>query len=374
MDFALNEEQEMLQKSARTFLSRQYSDKLFKQLAQDEKGCPPELWRQIAEMGWTALGIPEQYGGIGSFLDITLVLQEMGRAGFISPFFSSSVVGASVILDAGSSDQKNRYLPPLAEGKSIVTVALNDSIGQPQPIPVKAFKTAAGYTISGKKVLVPDVCVADYLVCAVHLDESSGLQPGLGLFMVDSRTNGITRTFTESISGDKYGEVVLDQVKVPVSNLLCDPHQSEACLEKVFEKAAVGLCAQMLGGMERALEMSVSYAKERIAFGHPIGAYQSIQHRCANMLMDVESSKYVTYQAAWYLSEGLPAAREVAIAKAWVSQACIRVMTSAQQIHGAIAFTDDFILHRFTRKAWANGLTYGDADFHLENLLKLSSR
>jgi alkylation response protein AidB-like acyl-CoA dehydrogenase len=376
MDFGLNEEQEMLQKSAREFLSNEYSDKVLKEMARDQRGCTPELWKKMADLGWTALSIPEEYGGIGDFLDLILVLQEMGRAGLISPYFSSIVLGASTVMIAGNKEQKLKYLPALAEGKTIFTVAILEEFAHyiPQAIQLLATAHEGGFILQGRKLFVTDACSADYLVCAARTGETIEPQGGVTLFIVDARAAGITSILLQTISPDKQGEVIFDNVKVPRENVLGEIDNGWPILEKIMEKAAVARCAEMVGGSERVLDMTITYAKDRTAFGHPIGAYQSIQHRCADMLIDIESSKYATYQAAWRLSAGLPAAKEVAVAKSWVSQAFRRVVTSAHQVHGAIGFTEDHVLHWFTRRARAQEVSYGDADFHLEKLTILSKQ
>ncbi len=367
MDFALNEQQEMMQTLARDFLTSEYTDKVLRAMVEDAKGFTPELWQKMVATNLTGLSIPEEYGGVGDFLDLMVVLEEMGKFCFISPFFATIVLGAAIILESGTNEQKQKYLPPIAEGRSIVTLAIVESAGKytSDAIQTKAVAEGNDFVINGTKLFVPDAHVADYIICA------AGTGSGITLFMVDVNIPGVTVKQLKTISGDKQCEVILDNVKVAGEDVLGEVDNGWPCLEKVLERANVARCAEMVGIAQQALQLTLDYAKERIAFGHPIGAFQSIQHRCADMLIDIDGSRFVTYQAAWRINEGLPAAREVAIAKAWVSQACHRVMNSAHQVHGAIGFTEDHILHFYTKKARANEFSFGDVNHHLERLAVL---
>jgi alkylation response protein AidB-like acyl-CoA dehydrogenase len=374
MDFALNEQQEMLQKSARDFLSNEYSDKLIQEMARDQKGYTQTLWNKMAELGWMALSIPEEYGGIGDFLDLITVLKEMGQVCLISPFFSTLVLGASAIMEAGDKAQKQKYLPAIAEGKMRLTLALTESSAEynPEAVTTRATAQESNYILKGRKLFVPDAGYADYLICVARTEESVNPAEGITLFLVDRQDPGVSCQPLQTISGDKLYEVTFDAVQVSDQNILGEVGKGWSYIEKVLAKAAVGTCAEMVGGSQRVLDLTLTYAKERMAFGHPIGAFQSVQHRCADMLMDLESSKYVTYQAAWYLNEGIPAVREVAIAKSWVSQAYGRIVTSAHQIHGAVGFTEDHVLHWYTRRAKFQEFSFGDVNFHLARLSNLS--
>ncbi len=373
MDFALNEQQEMMQTMARDFLTGEYTDKVLKAMVKDDRGFTPELWKKLAGMNLTGLAIPEAYGGVGDFLDLTVVLEEMGRACFLGPFFATVVLGAATILEAGSEAQKKEYLPRIAEGKIIVTLALTEPSGKytADAVNVKAIKRGNDYIISGTKLFVPDAQNADYLICVARTGEIKNPQDGITLFMLDIKTPGINVKPLKTIAGDKQGEVAFDNVKVSSDSVLGVIDKGWPYIEKVIQKAAVARCAEMVGLAQKALDISLEYAKERLAFGHPIGAFQSIQHRCADMLIDLESSRFATYQAAWRINENLPATREAAIAKAWVGQACRRIMASAHQVHGAIGFTEDHILHYYTKQARASEFSFGDVNFNLEKLAAL---
>jgi alkylation response protein AidB-like acyl-CoA dehydrogenase len=365
VDFALNEQQEMMQKLARGFLASEYPEKVLRAVVKDEKGFTPELWQKMAAINLTGLSLPEEYGGVGDFLDLTVVLEEMGKVCFINPFFATIVLGAGAIMAAGNDEQKKRYLPGIVEGKSIVTLAVVGPAGKyaADAVEMKAARQGTDFIIDGTSLFVPDARVADAVVCAARTDDD------ITLFIVAINSTGIAVRPLQTIAGDKLCEVKFDGVRASEKEVLGEVGKGWRYIERVLERANVALCAEMVGLAGQALKMTLDYAKERMAFGHPIGAFQSIQHRCADMLVDVDGSRLATYQAAWRISEGLPASRETAIAKAWVSQACRRVMASAHQVHGAIGFSEDHILHFYTKKASADESSFGDVNYQLEKIV-----
>ena len=368
MDLTLSEEQEMLKKMARDFLTDKFPKTVVKELEESKLGYSPELWREMTELGWMGLVFPEEYGGGGmSFLDLAVLLEEMGRACFPGPFFSTVVLGGLPILNAGSEAQKQAYLPKIASGEIILTLALTEASAKyDASITVKATADKDEYIINGTKLFVPDAHIADYLLCVARTDEKAKGEDGITIFIVDAKSPGISYTLLKSIANDKLCEVVFDQVRVPKENILGQLDQGWSEVQKIIERAAVAKCCEMVGGIQQVLDMTVDYAKERKQFDHPIGSFQVIQHYCANMATDVEGSRFVTYQAAWMISEGLPCIKEVAIAKAWVSEACGRVMAPAHQIHGAIGVTMDYDLQFYTKRTKAAEVTFGDADVYRE--------
>lgn len=364
MDFALDEQQEMLQAAVRDFLAAEWPEKVLRAMAADEKGYTSELWRRMAGMNLLGLSLPEEWGGVGGFLDLAAVLEEMGRACFLTPFFAAVVLGAGVIMEAGSEDQQKRYLPAIAAGESVITLALAEEAGgcTPESIQVKAARRGKEFFISGRKLFVPDAHAADHIVCAARTTE------GVTLFIVDIKRAGLNVRPIKTISGEKLYTVDFKNVAVGPENMLGEAGQGWPAVEKIIGRAAVARCAEMVGIARQVLKMTLDYAKERVAFGHPIGAFQAIQHRCADMLVDAEGARLATYQAAWRISQGLPVGREVAIAKSWAGQACRRVCASAHQVHGAIGFTEDHILNLYTKKASAAAASFGDADYYLDKL------
>ena len=367
MDFALSEEQEMLKKAARDFLSEKCPKTLVKEMEEDEKGYSPELWQEIAGLGWMGLVFPEEYGGSDmSFLDLAVLLEETGRACLPGPFFATIVTGGLPILDAGTEGQKKEYLPNIASGKSIFTLALTEpSAGyDAASITVKATADKDDYIINGTKLFVPDAHIADYLLCVARTNEQAESEKGITVFIVDAKSPGISHTVLKTIAKDKLCEVVFDKVRVPKKNILGQLNQGWSVAQKILEKATIAKCCEMLGSVQQILEMTVDYTKERVQFERPIGAFQAIQHHCANMAIDVESSKTSTYLAAWMLSEGLPCTRQVAIAKMWLNEAAGRVIHLGHQVHGTISLTLDHDMHFYNTRLKAAQVTFGDADFH----------
>ncbi len=371
MDLGFDESQQMLKTLAREFLEQECPTTLVRAMEEDERGYTPELWSKIAELGWLGLTVPEQYGGLGlSYFDLALILEEMGRAMLPGPFFSTVVLGAMTLMEAGSDDQKQEYLPKVANGEAILTMALTEPTATYEPSGIHTTAKADGsdYVLNGTKLFVPDAQVADAMVVVARTAESGDAPQGITLFLVGANNPGITITPLKTISGDKQAEVELKDARVPASAIIGQVDQGWDTISRVLDLAAVGKCAEMLGGADRVLEMTTDYVKERVQFGRPVGSFQAVQHHCANIATDVEGCRYVAYQAAWRISERLPAEREVAIAKAWVSDAYRRVCALGHQSHGAIGFTKEYDLQLFTRRAKAAEVAYGDTDFHREQV------
>ncbi len=366
MELGLTEEQEMLKTSARDFLEKECPKQLVRQLDESDKGYSPELWRKMAELGWMGLVFPEKYGGSGgSFLDLIVLLEAMGYNILPGPFLSTVVLGGLTILAAGSEEQKKEFLPKVANGETILTLALTEPSADYNAASIKTKATARndGYVINGTKLFVPDANVADYILCVARTKETKNPEDGITIFLVDAKSPGVKCTLLKTLARDKQCEIIFDNVTVPKKNILGKPGQGWPIVEGAIQKATVAKCAEMVGGAQAALEMAVRYAKERVQFGRPIGSFQAIQHYCANMVTDVDGSRFITYKAAWEVSEGLPATMDVAIAKAWTSEAYGRVTLLAHQIFGAIGFTMDHDIHLYYRRAKAGEIMFGDGDF-----------
>lgn len=367
MDLGLSEEQELLKASARDFLKKECPKQLVKQLDESDEGYSPELWQKMAGLGWMGLPFPQEYGGEGgSFLDLAILLEEMGHNIVPGPYFSTMVLGGLAILAAGSLTQKSEFLPRVCSGMLILTLALTEPSVRYDAAAVKTTATARNgdYVINGTKLFVPDANVADYLLCVARTKEDGNPEDSITVFIVDARSPGIKCTLLKTLARDKQCEVVFDNVAVPKENILGELNRGWPVVENVLEKATVAKCAEMVGGAQAAMEMAVAYAKERIQFDRPIGSFQAIQHYCANMVSDVDGSRFVTHKAAWKVSEGLPAAMDVSVAKAWTSEAYGRVTLLGHQIFGAIGFTMDHDMHLYYRRAKAGEMMFGDGAFH----------
>ncbi len=369
MNLAFSEEQEMLRKSARDFLTTKCPKTLVREMEGDKKGYQPELWKEMAELGWLGLPFPETYKGGGfSFLDLIVLLEEMGRACLPGPFLSTVVLGGLPILEWGSEEQKQQILPKISKGEAILTLALTEPSARYDAVSIRTSATPKGedYLISGTKLFVPDAHIADWIICATRTSETANPEEGITLFLVDAKSSGLSTVLLSTIAGDKQCELTLKKVKVPRSNILGKPGQGWQMVKRIIEWAALAKCAEMVGGNQQVMEMSVNYAKERIQFDRPIGSFQIIQHYLADMSIDVDSARITLYKAAWKASEGLPCSNEISIAKAWISDAYRRVATQAHQIHGAIGFTKEHDLELYFRRAKAGEVFFGDVDYHRE--------
>ena len=373
MDFEFNEEQKMLKTSAREFLEKECPKALVKQMVADEKGNPPELWHKMAELGWLGLIFPEKYGGMGgNILDLVAIQEEMGRACVPGAFYSTVLLGGLFVLNNGSEEQKQNLLPKVAEGKLILTLALTEPGGsyEAAAVETKAVSDKDDYLISGTKLYVPDAHIADYIICIARTKSGKTAEEGITAFLVDGKSPGIRCTLLKTIAGDKLCEVIFDKVRVPKKNIVGKLDHAWGPLEQTLQQVSIAKCAEMVGGAQKVLEMAADHAKERIVFDRPLGSFPIIQQYIANMIMDIDSSKFLTYEAAWKFSEGLPCAKEIAMAKAWTSEAYRRVTASGHQIYGGIGFTVESDMHLYFRRAKASEVTLGDGNFQREVLAK----
>jgi len=365
MDFGFSEEQELLRKSAADFLAKECPMSYVRQMMEDDRGYSDELWNKMAELGWTGLIYPEEYGGAGlSIVDLVVVLEEMGKASVPGPFFSSTCLGGLVILEAGNDAQKQKYLPDIAAGKTKATLAFLEENARwdEKGVNIKARKGKKNYSLSGVKLFVPDAHTADVIVCAVRTAD------GLSLFVVDRQQAGVnTRLLKTMDQTRKLCEVTFDKVQVTPDAVLGAAGQASGPLRRIIDRSKVALCAEMCGGAQKVLDMTVEYAKIREQFGRPIGSFQAIQHKCANMLVQVESAKSATYYAAWAVSNNIPEAPlAAAMAKAYCSDAFRQVTAEGIQVHGGIGFTWEHDMHIYFKRAKGSEVTFGDATWNRE--------
>jgi alkylation response protein AidB-like acyl-CoA dehydrogenase len=323
----------------------------------------------MGDLGWLGLVFPEEYGGSGfTMLDMVVLMEEFGRALVPGPFIPMVIQVGLPILWVGDDTQKRDILPRLAKGDLIATMAWLEPSASSQPVGIATTATEQGdtYILNGTKLWVPFAHVADYLLTVARTGTAASPADGITLFLVDAKSPGITMTKLGTIADDHQSEVLLQDVRVSRSQILGVPGEGWPIVEQVRRYGAVATCAQMVGMAHQAFEISLNYVKSRVQFGRPIGSFQAIKHKLANMVIDVDGSRYVTYRAAWALSEGLPAEHEVAVAKAWTNEACRRVVRDAQQVHGGIGYTQEYDLQLYTRRAKAAEMAFDDADTHRE--------
>lgn len=372
MDFDFSKEQMLLRSAAVEFLKKECPTTLIREMKNDEKGYPPELWRKMADLGWLGILIPQEYNGIGgNFLDLAILLEAMGEYCLPGPFFSTMVLGAQSILAAGSAKHKNDLLPQIADGSMIMAMAVTEPGGRygTACTNTQAVEQSDGYIINGTKLFVENAHIADYILCLCRTrGKGSPSRNQMTLFLVDTQDPGIQTTVLKTLAYDKQCETVFTNVRVPKENIIGEPGEGSAIANQLFELAAAAKSAEILGGIQAALNMTVKYAKARVQFGRPIGSFQTIQNYCSRMLMDVEAAKVLTYQAAWRISENMPAVKEIAMAKAWTAEASRRVISFGHQIHGALGFCEETDIHLYYRRARAGDVSFGDVENQMDKL------
>ncbi len=373
MNFAFSEEQEELRKSARRFCEEQFSSSVVRRIMETESGLDEELWERMAqELGWQGMIIPEKYGGHGfGYIELIVLMEEMGRAVLAAPFFSTVCLAANALLNAGTEEQKQELLPGISDGSRIATLALTEESGRWDADGVQATYTVSNgdFVIDGKKTYVLDGHTAHTIIVAARKEGTSGPE-GISLFVVDGSAEGLSkRPLVTMDQTRKMAELTFDSVKVPASSLMGEEGEAWSSIVKVLDLAAVALAAEQVGGAQKCLEMSTEYAKVRVQFGRPIGSFQAIKHKCADMLVAVESAKSAAYYAGWAASEDNEELPVVApLAKAYCSEAYFHCAAENIQIHGGIGFTWEHDAHLYFKRAKSSELLLGDPAYHRELL------
>ena len=371
MNFAFSEEQEELRRSVRRFLGDKSPSTEVRRLMETTEGYDPKVWAQMAnELGLQSLHIPEAYGGQGfSFVELMVALEEMGRALLCAPFFSTVCLAANAILNAGTEEQKQTLLPGIASGETIATLAFTEPSGKWDANGITMEATpdgSGGYTLSGTKMFVLDGHTANLIAVAARAPGSGGTE-GISFFTAAGDTPGLTRTVLPTIDQTrKQAKLEFSGVK---AKLLGEEGAGWAALSKTLDQVAVCLAGEQVGGAQRCLDLSVEYAKVRIQFGRPIGSFQAIKHKCADMLLEVESSKSAAYYASWAAAEDNDELSMVApLAKSYCSEAYFHAAAENVQIHGGIGFTWEHDAHLYFKRAKSSEILFGDPTYHRELL------
>jgi alkylation response protein AidB-like acyl-CoA dehydrogenase len=368
MDFAFSEEQEMLRSSTRDFLAKECSSKVVRKLMEASDAYDEGLWTKIAGLGWTGLGIPEQYGGVGTFLDLIVVLEEAGRALMPGPFFATMGLAVPALIEAGTEAQKKEVLGAIAQGSARATLALTEPSGRwdAGAVTLSAKPSGGGWKLDGVKLFVADAEAADYMVVAARTRGEG--EDGISLFLVKGRPAGMTVTPLKTLDMTRrWSEVRFDGVKVEGDALMGPADKAWPHLKRALEWATAALCAEMIGGTQKVLETSTEYAKTRHQFGKPIGIYQAVSHKLADMLVLSESGRSATYYAAWAVeADASDRSLAASMAKAYVSDAYRKVAGDGIQVHGGIGFTWEHDMHLYFKRAKSSEVTLGDATYHRE--------
>jgi alkylation response protein AidB-like acyl-CoA dehydrogenase len=365
VNFAFSEEQEELRRTVRAFLDQKSPEAEVRRLMETEQGYDEAVWRQMGEqMGLQGLIVPEEFGGSGySYVELIVVLEEMGRSLLCAPYFSTVALAANALIHSGDDQAKKDLLPGIASGETIATLAFTEPSGKwdEAGITTPATKSGDGWTISGTKMFVLDGHTADLIIVAART------AAGVSLFAVEGGASGLTRTALSTMDQTrKQAKVELDNTP---ARLIGTDGAGWNVLSTVLDLAAVALAAEQVGGAQRCLDMAVEYAKVRVQFGRPIGSFQAIKHKCADMLLEVESAKSAAYYAGWCaaeMNEELPSV--ASLAKAYCSEAYFHAAAENIQIHGGIGFTWEHPAHLYFKRAKSSELLFGDPTYHRELL------
>jgi 3-oxocholest-4-en-26-oyl-CoA dehydrogenase beta subunit len=354
MDLTLTEDQELIRRTARDVLAARAATAGVAAVAGDPAGYSADLWKEMVELGWTGLAVPESYGGVGEgFLEACLLLEEMGAAQVPSPFLHTVACGAAAIERHGSPEQRERWLSGIVEGR---TIAYADGST------VTATASGDGYVLEGTARFVPFAHAVDDLL----------LVAGPTAFVVERTAAGVTTERLDVVGPNAENDVRLADVVVPADRVLGEVGGGAAVAATAAAFGAAATCAEMVGGSQRVLDMTVEYATQREQFGRAIGGFQAVQHHCADMAIDVLTARFIAYEAIWRLATSDAAADEVAltvsVAKSWVSDAYERVCALGHQVHGAIGFTGEHPLHYYLEHAMSAALAFGDGDFHADRV------
>jgi len=375
MEFAFSQDQDELRRAARRFLEVASSEERVRAAMETEQGYDSATWEQLSEeLAWTALTIPEEYGGLGmSYLDLHPLMEEMGRALLCSPFFSTICLGANALLLGGNGVQKERHLPGIAAGETTATLAYAEKNGQLDAAGIEATcsRTAAGYILRGTKSYVLDGHTADLLIVAARTENSEGAE-GVSLFLVPGDADGVKRAWLPTMDQTRrLASVELNDVVVPPDALVGEEGRGWALCEQTLDLARIALAAEQVGAAEMCLDMSVEYAKVRKQFGRPIGSFQAIKHKCADMLMMIESARSAAFYASALAGQGERDLEEAASsAKAFCSDAFFHCAAENIQIHGGIGFTWEHAAHMYFKRAKAAEVLFGAPSFHRERVAK----
>jgi len=369
MDFGFSSEQQMLRNSFREFFKKESTPDLVRELWDDPSGYSPQLWKKMAKLGWLGLPYEERFGGSEcGFLDLFILFEEMGKAQLPSPLFTSAALSGMIIDACGSDAQKKSILAAIVSGKRILTLALLNDAGEMDfhsPEIEVTVDEKGECRLNGARWLVPYANTADaILLCA----DVIGTEGGPTLYCIDMKDPGITCEPLETLYGEKKCLVRFDKVVVTRDQIVGDVGRGNDCIENILLKAIVLKCGEMIGGARHVLDATVDYVKERRQFRRPLGGFQAVQHMCADMNTLYTGARLLAYQAASRLDQELASEKEVAIAKAWCSDAYKQMTWMAQQLFGGIGFTEEYPIQIYYKHAKECELLFGDSSYHRAKL------
>ena len=365
MNFAFTEEQEELRKTVRAFLDAKSPETAVREQMETANGFDPAVWSQMgSQMGLMGIHIPEEFGGMGfSYIELGVVLEEMGRSLLCAPYFSTVVLAANTLMQSGDEAAKKKYLPAIASGETTATLASVEPSGKwdESGVTMQAKGSGSSFTLTGTKMFVLDGHTASMIIVSARTAK------GVSLFAVDGNAKGLTRTALSTMDQTRK-QAKLEFADVPAT-LIGTEGKGWEVLSRVNDLIVVALAAEQVGGAQKVLDMAVEYAKVRVQFGRPIGSFQAIKHKCADMLLEVESAKSAAYYGMWCAAEMNDELPLVAsLSKAYCSEAYFHAAAENIQIHGGIGFTWEHPAHLYFKRAKSSELLFGDPTYHRELL------
>ena len=373
MDFEFSKDQNLIRQSAKEFFEKECPKERTRELMADKKGYDPKMWKKMAQLGFLGLIIPEEYGGTeGEFIELAIFMEEMGRNIVPGPFFTTVCLCAPGIREFGSSDQKKKILPGIAEKGEIWSLALNEKRTdyEATDIQLMASGQGDGFVLNGTKLFVPYANAAKHLLVTARTETQAAVEDGITVFMVDAKSPGIEIEEIPTAAPGVKCEVRFNDVSVAGENILGAVNQGWDVVEHIIHQGAVLKSAEMAGGTQAALDMAVKYAKERVQFDRPIGSFQVIQHKLVNMFSEVESLRNQVYEAAWNISAGTPSGALNSMAKVKANAVYHRVCFDAVVIHGAIGWTAEMDVSLYLLRSKDLENDCGGSDFHKERIAR----
>lgn len=367
MNLRLSEEQRILKDSAKSFLDRECPKQLMRDRRESSEDYNRSLWSKLTPMGWTGLLIGESFGGVGgSFEDLSIIIEQLGAACAPIPFFGTSVLGASALTKSNNIEIKANLLPQIVTGDCTISYAFAEPgvAYQQEKISLEITPANGFLVINGIKLFVEYGLSVDYFLVVGRVSGD------LALAVVDAHSDGIHKLPSATLDYAGQCEILFKNVSVPSASILATGEAAEALLAEIENIAAAGKCAEILGCVQNVLEMTVSYVSKREQFGQLVGSFQSVQHHCANMAVEVDSIRSLTQRAICKVSQGINATKEVSMAKAYASSTAVGLVKLGHQAHGAISFCDDLDLHLYLRRVHAASVAHGDAEYHYEKVAK----
>ncbi len=366
MDFDFTSEQNMLRETASKFFARECPSGKVKELEESDAGYSPEFWKKMAELGWLGVMFPEEYGGFGGqIIDTAIIMEEMGKAAFPSPYFSTVIQCAMMILHCGSEAQKKELLPKISDGSLIMAFAQYETDGSylPDGIKLEARRDGNSYILNGTKMFVMDANIADKMIVMARATDA-----GITMFLADAGGKGISISKMPAIGMDNVCEVIFKDVKIPSESVIGVPGKGREILAERESAIIAAKCAEMIGGCKKSIDITANYAKERTQYGAPIGGFQIIQHYMANMLLAYDTVWNYLYRVVWMIDEGIECVKEASALKAKVNENYKFITERGVQIHGGVGTSREFDIGLFYRRAKSFEYIAGDTDYHYERI------